>query len=204
MKNEIRGNGNKAAKPAEKRSFNTFAMVMTAFALVIVAIIVINKLNTPEPSVFAQEMADESTTAGSAGGSAAPDFTLASVGGGSKSLSDYKGKVVMLNFWATWCGPCKREIPDFIEMQKAYRAKGFEIVGVSLDDPTATAEVARFVKQQGINYDIVYGNGEVAQAYGGVQSIPTTFLIDREGNVVSSRVGLTPKAQWESAIEALL
>ncbi|MBE0644516.1 MAG: TlpA family protein disulfide reductase [Bacteroidetes bacterium] len=191
-----------AQKAGEKKGISSFAMVMTAFAVVIVAILVINKMNAPEPSVMMQQTAGESGSSNSS--SSAPDFSLASVGGGSKSLSDYKGKVVMLNFWATWCGPCKREIPDFIAMQKAYRDKGFEIVGISLDDPTATAQVAQFVKQQGINYDIVYGNGEVAQAYGGVQSIPTTFLIDREGKVVSSKVGLQTKEAWESAIEALL
>ena len=199
MKKDIGKNRPKKKEEPKKRGVNTFAIVMTAFVLVIVAILAINKMTEPEPTMITQNAAQ-----GGGGSSAAPDFTLASVGGGSKSLSDYKGKVVMLNFWATWCGPCKREIPDFIEMQEAYRDQGFEILGVSLDDPNARDAVAAFVKSQGINYDIVYGNGEVAQAYGGVRSIPTTFLIDREGNVVSSKVGLTPKAQWESAIEALL
>lgn len=202
MKKDMSSKKKTAQKAGEKKGISSFAMVMTAFAVVIVAILVINKMNAPEPSVMMQQTAGESGSSNSS--SSAPDFSLASVGGGSKSLSDYKGKVVMLNFWATWCGPCKREIPDFIAMQKAYRDKGFEIVGISLDDPTATAQVAQFVKQQGINYDIVYGNGEVAQAYGGVQSIPTTFLIDREGKVVSSKVGLQTKEAWESAIEALL
>ncbi len=201
MKKEMKNSRKKAPKGSEKRGFSSFAMVMTAFAIVIVAILIINKMNAPEPSVMSQQAAGENSGGGSG---SAPNFTLASVGGGSKSLEDYRGKVVMLNFWATWCGPCKQEIPDFIAMQEAYRDQGFEIVGVSLDDPTATAQVAQFVKQAGINYDIVYGNGQVAQAYGGVQSIPTTFLIDREGNVVTSKVGLQPKDAWESAIETLL
>ncbi|MFZ1730395.1 MAG: TlpA disulfide reductase family protein [Bacteroidota bacterium] len=202
MKKEISNSKNKKANTnaGENKGFNTFAMVMTAFAVLIVAIIVINKMNAPDPSELPQQVAGEN---GSSSGSA-PAFSLAAVGGGSKSLADYEGKVVMLNFWATWCGPCKREIPDFIAMQDAYRDKGFEIVGISLDDPTATAEVAQFVKQQGINYDIVYGNGNVTQAYGGVQSIPTTFLINRKGEIVSSQVGLQSKEAWESAIEALL
>lgn len=199
MKKEIGKNRPKKKEEPKKRNVNTFAIVITAFVLVIVGILAINKMTEPEPTMIAQNAAQ-----GGGGSAAAPGFTLASVGGGSKSLSDYKGKVVMLNFWATWCGPCKREIPDFIELQEAYRDQGFEIVGVSLDDPNARDAVAAFVRNEGINYDIVYGNGEVAQAYGGVRSIPTTFLIDREGNVVSSKVGLTPKAQWESAIEALL
>jgi peroxiredoxin len=204
MKKDLSRNKKKKANvntdAGEKKGFNTFAMVMTAFVVVIVAIIAINKMNAPEPSAMPEQFSGES--GGSSG--SAPEFSLAAVGGGSKSLADYKGKVVMLNFWATWCGPCKREIPDFIAMQDAYRDKGFEIVGVSLDDPTAMSQVAQFAEQQGINYDIVYGDGNIAKAYGGVQSIPTTFLINREGEIVSSQVGLQPKEAWETAIEALL
>jgi peroxiredoxin len=202
MKKDMTANKKKktVAKADGKKGFNTFAMVMTAFVVVIVTIVVINKMDTPEPGAMPQQVAGE--TGGSSG--SAPEFSLAAVGGGSKSLADYKGKVVMLNFWATWCGPCKREIPDFIAMQDTYRDKGFEIIGVSLDDPTAMSQVAQFVEQQGINYDIVYGDSKIAQAYGGVQSIPTTFLINRKGEIVSSQVGLQTKEAWETAIEALL
>ncbi|MCB2203767.1 TlpA family protein disulfide reductase [bacterium] len=188
-------------RKVEKKSLSPFAWVITAFAVVIVGILLINKLNEPEPSTMVQQAAVQN---GSAGGSAAPGFSLPAVSGGSKSLSDYRGKVVMLNFWATWCGPCKREIPDFIEMQEAFRDDGFEIVGVSLDQPGEESKVAQFVSQAGINYDILHGNGEIAQAYGGVRSIPTTFLLDRDGNIVSSKVGLQPKSAWESQIKELL
>ncbi len=191
----------KGKRGVEKKSMSPFAWVITAFALVIVAVLVINKLNEPEPSAM---MPQASVEGGSAGSSMAPNFTLPSVDGGSKSLADYRGKVVMLNFWATWCGPCKREIPDFIEMQDAFRDDGFEIVGVSLDQPGEEGTVAQFVRQNGINYDVLHGNGEIAQAYGGVRSIPTTFLLDREGNIVSSKVGLQSKAAWEAEIEKLL
>lgn len=199
MKKELARNRSKKKSDEQKKGVNTFAIVITAFVLVIVAIVAINKFNTPDATIPAQPVTEEGGASGSA-----PDFTLPAVGGGSKTLSDYKGKVVMLNFWATWCGPCKREIPDFIEMQKAYRDKGFEIVGVSLDDPNARDAVAAFVKSEGINYDIVYGDGGVAQAYGGVRSIPTTFLINRDGEVVTSKVGLMPKEAWVKEIEALL
>jgi cytochrome c biogenesis protein CcmG/thiol:disulfide interchange protein DsbE len=202
MKKDLSKNKKKKA-PAqpEKRGISPFAWVITAFAVVIVAIVLIGKLNEPEPSVMMQQTASQ---AGNAGSNAAPGFTLPSTNGGNKSLADYKGKVVMLNFWATWCGPCKREIPDFIEMQNDFRDEGFEIVGVSLDQPGEEAKVAQFVKQSGINYDVLFGNGQIAQAYGGVRSIPTTFLLDREGNIVSSKVGLQSKAAWEEQIKALL
>lgn len=199
MNNDRKKNRAKKQSGSEKKGVNTFAIVITAFVLVIVAIFAIDKFNTPDATIPGRAV----NGAGGASG-AAPDFTLAAVGGGSKTLSDYKGKVVMLNFWATWCGPCKREIPDFIEMQDAYREKGFEIVGVSLDDPNAREAVAAFVKNEGINYDVVYGDGSVAQDYGGVRSIPTTFLINRDGEVVTSKVGLMPKEAWEKEIEALL
>jgi cytochrome c biogenesis protein CcmG/thiol:disulfide interchange protein DsbE len=201
MSKAINNKQGKGKRGVEKKSMSPFAWVITAFALVIVGVLVINKLNEPEPSAM---MPQASVESGSAGGSMAPNFTLPSVEGGSKSLADYRGKVVMLNFWATWCGPCKREIPDFIEMQDAFRDDGFEIVGVSLDQPGEESNVAQFVRQYGINYDVLHGNGEIAQAYGGVRSIPTTFLLDREGNIVSSKVGLQSKAAWEAEIEKLL
>lgn len=191
----------KGKRGVEKKSMSPFTWIITAFAVIIVGILIINKLNEPAPSAMVQHSAAES---GSAGSSTAPNFTLPSVSGGSKSLADYRGKVVMLNFWATWCGPCKREIPDFIEMQADFRDEGFEIVGVSLDQPGEESAVAQFVRQNRINYDVLYGNGEIAQAYGGVRSIPTTFLLDREGNIVSSKVGLQSKAAWEAEIRRLL
>lgn len=206
MKKDLSKNRKKNAEKApEKKGISPFAWVMTAFAVVIIGIILINKLTEPEPSVVMQQQAaQQGGTQTGGGGSAAPAFELPAVGGGSKGLADYEGKVVMLNFWATWCGPCKREIPDFIELQNEYRDKGFEIVGVSLDQPGEEGAVVQFVSQYGINYDVLHGDGDIAQAYGGVRSIPTTFLIDREGNVVSSKVGLTPKATWAEEIEKLL
>ena len=133
---------------------------------------------------------------------AAPNFSLASYKGDDKSLSDYEGKVVMLNFWATWCGPCKREIPDFIELQKKYGSKGFEIVGVALDDPN---DVRNFVEASSINYDILFDTQQAAaRAYGNIRSIPTTFLINRDGEIVDEVVGMRPKEEWVSKIKSIL
>lgn len=202
MKKDLSKNRKKKAAPEKNAvgGISPFTWIITAFAVVIVAILVIDKLNEPEPTAAVQQAVAQS----GGGGGTAPNFTLPFVEGGSKSLADYRGKVVMLNFWATWCGPCKREIPDFIEMQNEFRGDGFEILGVSLDQPGEEGKVADFVRQYGINYDVVYGNGEVAQAYGGVRSIPTTFLLDRDGNIVSSKVGLQPKSVWEEEIRKLL
>lgn len=186
-----------------KRGISPFAWVITGFAVVIVAILLIDKMNTPAPTPMAQQ--DAAVQQGQEGGmGSAPAFDLPDTRGGRKSMESYKGKVVMLNFWATWCGPCKQEIPDFIELQKEYGDQGFEIVGISLDEAGHEAAVKGFVKQKGMNYDVLFDDGSVAQAYGGVRSIPTTFLINREGEIVSSQVGLQPKSAWASAIEALL
>jgi len=134
-------------------------------------------------------------------GTLAPDFELATAEGGKAKISDYRGKIVMLNFWATWCGPCQREIPDFIGFQQKYGPKGLTIIGVALDE---AGKVTDFIKASRINYPVLIGNGEIAQAYGGVRSIPTTVLIDREGKIINSFTGLRPPEQWAQAIEKLL
>ncbi|MFA5806718.1 MAG: TlpA disulfide reductase family protein [Melioribacteraceae bacterium] len=133
----------------------------------------------------------------------APDFTLPTSDGKSMKLSDLKGKVVIVDFWATWCPPCRKGIPDLIDLKKKYGSKGFEIVGVSLDTDTK-GEVVPFIKNYGINYPVVYGNSIVAQAYGGVRAIPTSFVIDKQGKIVASYEGLMPKSTYENHIKKLL
>ena len=113
---------------------------------------------------------------------AAPAFTLIDVSGQSVSLADFKGKVVILDFWATWCPPCKREIPDFIKLHSEYGSKGVQIVGIALDQ---LDKVKAFVKENGMNYPVLMGTNEVAASYGGVEAIPTTFLIDKSGKIVT-------------------
>ena len=131
----------------------------------------------------------------------APDFTLTDTEGEKVSLSDYKGKVIILNFWATWCGPCKMEIPSFIELQEKYR-DDLVILGVSLDR-NGPQVVVPFVKKNEINYPIVYGNGQVVQAYGGVRGIPTTFVIDRDFNIQRKYVGYREHSVFENDVVAL-
>src|SRR6266851_1399626 len=130
---------------------------------------------------------------------AAPDFTLTDANGVPVKLSDYKGKVVLLNFWATWCGPCKLEIPWFIEFEKTYKDRGYATLGVSLDEDGWQA-VKPFARQKAINYTVMVGNDRVAQLYGGIDSLPSTFLIDRDGRIASVHLGLVSKRDYEAEI----
>lgn len=131
------------------------------------------------------------------------NFTLPTTDGKQLKLSDYKGKVVILDFWATWCPPCRKGIPDLVELKKKYGSKGVEIIGISVDQETKP-DVVPFIKEYGINYPIVYGNTSVYQQYGGIRAIPTSFIIDKEGKVVASYEGLISKAAYEDHIKKLL
>ena len=114
----------------------------------------------------------------------APDWQLNGPTGKTVKFSDFRGKVVILNFSATWCAPCRLEIPYLIELQKRYGDRGLAVIGVSLDEQGPDV-VKEFVKQLGVNYPIVIGNEKITEAYGGIEGIPTTFVIDRQGRVVS-------------------
>jgi peroxiredoxin len=133
----------------------------------------------------------------------APDFALKDAAGKVVHLSDYKGKVVLLDFWATWCGPCRIEIPWFTEMQRKYKDEGFAVLGVSMDDE-GWEVVKPFLSQAGVNYRVVIGNDETAQMYGGVDALPTTFLIDRDGKIAAVHIALTDKKDFEDGVEQLL
>lgn len=119
----------------------------------------------------------------------APDFTLESLDGKSIKLSDLRGKAVLLNFWATWCGPCKIEMPWFVEMQKEYAAQGFQVVGVAMDD-SSKEDIAKFARDMGVNYPVLIGKEAVGEAYGGVPALPETFFIARDGKIVDRIIGL--------------
>jgi len=134
----------------------------------------------------------------------APDFTLTDANGNSVKLSDYRGKVVLLNFWATWCGPCAIEIPWFIEFEQQYKAQGLEIIGVAMDEDGWKA-VKPYITEHKVNYRVLLGNDSVTQLYGGVESLPTTFLVDREGKFAfSPHVGLAGKNEYLQEIQSLL
>lgn len=133
----------------------------------------------------------------------APDFSLKSVDGKTVKLSDYKGKVVIIDFWATWCPPCRKGIPDLISIQNEFKDK-VVIIGISLDREKTIKDVPGFVKSYGINYPVVYGDDKVVTDYGGIQSIPTAFVIDKNGNIADSHVGLTDKDTYVNKIKELL
>lgn len=135
---------------------------------------------------------------------AAPDFTLKDSNGAAVKLSDYRGKVLVLDFWATWCGPCKIEIPWFIEFEQKFKDRGFAVVGVSMDEDGWSA-VKPYIEQRKVNYRILMGNDTVGQLYGGVDSLPTTFLIDRSGKIAKVHIGLeTGKEGFQDEIQKLL
>lgn len=133
----------------------------------------------------------------------APGWTLKDINGKSVKLSDFKGKILILDFWATWCGPCKTEIPAFVELQKKFGGEGVAVVGVSLDDD-GPKPVAQFAKSTGITYPIVMSNPKILRDYGNIEAIPTTFIIDRGGKIVSKHVGLVEKETFEKEITGLL
>ena len=133
----------------------------------------------------------------------APGFALKDSDGRTVKLSDYQGKVVLLNFWATWCGPCKFEIPWFIQFEQQYKDRGFAVLGVAMDDE-GWSVVRPYITERKINYRILLGNDEVAQKYGGVDSLPTTFVLDRQGKIVGRHVGLVSKSEYEDEIKKTL
>jgi peroxiredoxin len=136
-------------------------------------------------------------------GDAAPDFTLQSLDGKTVHLSDYRGKAVLLNFWATWCAPCKIEMPWFVELQKEYGPEGLQIVGVAMDD-ASPKEIADFAKEMGVNYPVLIGKEAVGDAYGGVQFLPESFYIDRNGKVLDKAFGLKGRGEIEDNIKKIV
>jgi cytochrome c biogenesis protein CcmG/thiol:disulfide interchange protein DsbE len=151
----------------------------------------------------ARTQTSESSTRSAQDRKSAPEFELKDGDGKVVRLSDYKGKVVLLNFWATWCGPCKIEMPWFIEFERKYKDKGFAVVGVAMDEEGWQA-VKPFLADMAVNYRVLLGSDQTAELYGGVSALPTTFLIDQEGKVASTHVGLAPRDAFENGIKELL
>jgi cytochrome c biogenesis protein CcmG/thiol:disulfide interchange protein DsbE len=148
---------------------------------------------------------DAAALPANAAGVFAPDFQLESLSGqGGKlvKLSDYRGKAVVLNFWATWCDPCKVEMPWFIDLQKKYAGQGLQFVGVAQDDAGKDA-IMKFANDMGVNYPILQGKNAVGDAYGAV-GLPTTVYIGRDGKIVEKVVGLVSKSEVEDNIKKAL
>jgi thiol-disulfide isomerase/thioredoxin len=192
------------------------AVAATAIALLAIAIPFVWQPHVDAEPAAATAAADVAPAASHASGGSEPagacmanakpanfDFTMKDVDGNQVSLSSYKGKVVLLNFWATWCGPCKAEIPGFVELQEKYRDQ-LVIVGYSVDD---TAEKAKaFAAEYKMNYPILLGEGreDVQDSYGPIWGIPASFVISKDGNVCRKHMGIAPKAVFEKEVVALM
>ncbi len=135
----------------------------------------------------------------------APDFALKDADGKTVRLADYKGKVVLLDFWATYCGPCRIEIPWFMDLERTRKDKGFAVLGVSMDD-NGWEDVKPFLAELKVNYRVVIGDDATAQSYGGVDSIPTAFLIDKQGKIAAIHIGLDGggRKEFEDGVDELL
>jgi peroxiredoxin len=140
-------------------------------------------------------------------GQQAHDFTLQSLDGKTIHLSDFRGKAVLLNFWATWCEPCKLEMPWFVDLQKQYGAQGLQVVGVAMDDADVE-DIAKFAKEMDVDYPILVGKESARDAigndYGGVPFLPESFFISRDGRILDKVLGLKSKSEIEDSIKKVL
>jgi len=170
------------------------------FVLILILLAGCSKETSSDNGIGKQKIIAQSSTEEEKWGNA-PDFTLPSLGGDDFILSSLKGKVIILDFWATRCPPCRKEIPGFIELYREYKDEGLEIVGVCLESEAA---VKPFAEETGINYTLVFANQEIVQRYGGIRYVPTTFIIDRQGNIVKKHIGYTSRETFEEEIKELL
>lgn len=132
----------------------------------------------------------------------APDFSLPDLTGQRLDLASYRGKVVLLDFWATWCDPCREEIPRFVDLQAKYGSQGLQIIGVSMDDEPEP--VRDFYPRYKMNYPVVMGNAKIGELYGGVLGLPISFLIERDGHIYAKHIGATDVSVFEKEIVNLL
>jgi cytochrome c biogenesis protein CcmG/thiol:disulfide interchange protein DsbE len=168
-------------------------MVLAAGAILLGAVVALS---------LRQRYAPAASISPSASHLPAPDFNLSQLDGPTLRLSSYRDKIVLLDFWATWCAPCREETPNLVNLQKEYGDRGLQIIGVSMDD--SAEPVHAFYLQFHMNYPVVMGNAKTGELYGGVLGLPIAFLIDRNGRIYKKHVGATDPAVLEKEINLLL
>ncbi len=168
-------------------------IIVVVMVITLMLVFGIRKSRRPTPS----------TQPATTGARIAPDFALQSLDGKTVHLSDFRGKAILLNFWATWCEPCKVEMPWIVDLQKEYASQGLQVVGVAMDD-AGPDEIAKFTHEMGVNYPIVIGKDEVADSYGGLPFLPTTFYIGRDGKIVDKVLGIKGRGEIEDDIKKAL
>jgi len=193
------------AELVPRRLGKNFHLIVVAIVLLVAGAVYLEKSNSGGTfSVSAANLNAESAGIGGTNDrTAAPDFTLTCTDGKAIRLSDYRGKVVVLDFWATWCPPCKAEIPDFIKLYSSYKSDGFQMLGISLDEGGLN-DVVPFMKDHGMNYPVALGTEEVVSAYGGIRGIPTTFVIDKKGYVRAAFEGYRDASVFENMVKQLI
>ncbi len=177
-----------------KRNVTVLILVIAAIAIMLIV---------GQRFARVPKSADNGLGGGPIVGKAAPDFALESLEGKTVRLSDFRGKAVLLNFWATWCEPCKIEMPWFAEMQRQYGPQGLQIIGIAMDDSDKDT-IAKFAKDLGVNYPVLLGKEGVGDRYGGVPYLPNSFYIDRAGTVVEHVAGLKDRAEIDGFIQKAL
>ncbi len=187
----------------EKKKLDANKIITYVVIIIVLILLVVNNWNCKEEKLdFSQQqepgqmLQQENTSAEES--SVAPDFALPTLDGKTVKLSDFKGKVVIVDFWATWCPPCRKGIPDLIALQK--ENKNLQIIGISVDQ-NPDEVIPGFVKEYGINYPVVIADEKVIMSYGGIRNIPTSFVISSDGKIVSKYVGLVEKSVLEADIK---
>jgi thiol-disulfide isomerase/thioredoxin len=179
------------------------AIVLTVVALIVAAMIFSASRGSRSAANSGLVQGQDAGLQGDLKGKVAPNFELTTIDGKKMKLSDLKGKAVVLDFWATWCVPCKIEMPWFVELQNQYGPEGLAVIGVAMDD-SSNEEIAKFAKELGVNYPILRGKEAVGEAYGGLPGLPTTFFIGRDGKIVDQDAGLVSRKVIEENIKIAL
>jgi len=173
-------------------------VIFSITVIVVAFLLFMNDLTTKKA-----DASPEAVNTGIKTGQIAPGFELRDLNGKEVKLSDFRGKAVVLNFWATWCSPCRAEIPWFEDFQKQYGPQGLQVIGVAMDD-SGHAKIAEFAKQMGMNYPVLFGREAVGQEYGGVDFLPSTFYIDRQGRITDSVAGIIERKDIENKLKVAL